>query len=110
MPNDHLKIVFWNANGLNPKLNELSAFINQNKIDIVLIGETKLNPSTKIKIRNYHLYRTDAIPRPGSAASGGTAILIHRRIVHKQIPLTTTLYSTSIEISIGNYPTRFSGV
>lgn len=110
MSNNNLKIIFWNANGVTPKLNELSALLYTIKADIVLIGETKTNPQKPIKIRNYHTYRTDAKPLQGRAASGGTALLVHRKIVHKQILLNTSIFSTSIEISINNSITRISSV
>lgn len=108
MSNNKLKIVFWNA-GLNSKINEHSAFINSNNIDIVLIGETKIRSSTKIKFRSYHMHHTDDTPQ-GSPASGGTAILVHRKIVHKQIQYNTSLFSTTIEVSINNVITQISSV
>lgn len=108
--NNPLKILSWNANGIRNKLNELQALLSKTKIDIILICETKLNPHTQLKFKNYHIYRTDNTPRPGTPAHGGTAIFVHRRIIHRHIHLATTMPSTSIEISIGHDLIQISAI
>lgn len=45
--------------------------------------------------------RTDNVMRLGSNVNGSTAIFIHRRIIHCQVILNTSLNSTPIEISLG---------
>jgi len=105
-----LKIIFWNANGIQHKINELSALLNKIKADIILIGETKLPPNKPLKLRNFHIYRSDNPLRPGRASFGGTAILVHRRIVHEHITLDTNLSSTTINISTGQHTIRVSSV
>lgn len=52
-----LKIIHWNRNGVLQKSNELQAFISKNKIDIVLISETKLKPIDRLKLTNFVTYR-----------------------------------------------------
>jgi len=59
-----LKIIFWNANGIQQKINELSALLNKIKVDIILIGETKLHPNNLLKFQNFHTYRSDNLPEP----------------------------------------------
>lgn len=81
------------------KLTNLQHYKIQKKIDIALIGETKIKPSVPLKITNYISYHTDNTTYPGRIAKGGTAILIHRRITHRQIKLNTLLNSTSIGMS-----------
>lgn len=108
--NNNLRIIHWNANGITNKSDELKILLNNEKIDIALINETRLLPSSKLTIPNYFTYRTDNSPRPGSTANGGTAILIHRRIVHRHIVLNTSLNFTTIEISLGQSPVRVSAV
>lgn len=105
-----LKILHWNANGIFQKQQELLALITKLNIDIVLLSETKIKPTLLIKFPNYHIYRTDNTPVRGSTANGGTAVLVHRRIVHRHIQLMTTLSSTTIEISCGNNLIRVSAV
>ena len=107
---NNIKILHWNSNGVSNKINELQALINQLKIDIILLGETKLKPTSKLKIPNYITHRTDLPPIRGSPAHGGTAILVHRRIVHQPIILQTELQSTSIIIKINNLEILISAV
>jgi len=76
---DELKIISWNCNGIGNKILELTAFVQKNKIDIILRGETRLNPKNKISIPNYHVYRTDRPKTPTAPSSGGTAILIRKK-------------------------------
>jgi len=81
---------------ISHKLNEIQALIIQIKIDIILLGETKLNPNTPLKFPNYITYRTDNTPFAGSPANGGIALLVHQRIVNSHIILNTIIKSTSI--------------
>jgi Reverse transcriptase (RNA-dependent DNA polymerase)/Endonuclease-reverse transcriptase len=101
--NQPLKIMFWNANGILNKTQELQALAIQLKLDIILISETKLIPRNCLKLTNYFTYRTDN-PRSvdNGNGHGGTAILIHRRIPHKQVCLKTTMSTTSVIISSGS--------
>ena len=52
-----LKILFFNANGLERQLDELSILLNDLDIDVALIGETKLMTHKHINIRNHNIYR-----------------------------------------------------
>lgn len=108
--NQNLKIIHWNANGITNKLNELHSLVNHQNIDIILLNETHLKPSLNLKIPNYHTYRTDLPPIRGSPAHGGTAILVHRRIIHKPTALRTELQSTSIIIKLNNIEILISSV
>lgn len=107
---NELKIISWNCNGIENKIPELTAFVKQNKIDIILLGETRLNPKTKISIPNYHIYRTDRPKTPTSPSSGGTAILIRKNITHQHITLPTTVESTTIQLKLKNKITQITAV
>ena len=93
-----LKILFWNSNGIRHKLNELRSLALLRKIDIILLNETRLTPTTRLHIPNYLTYRNDLPLVRGSPAHGGTAVLIQRRIVHQQVTLNTSLQSSSVLI------------
>lgn len=108
--NTNLKILHWNANGISKRINELSALASSIKLDIILIGETHLKPNLTLKIPNYFTYRNDLPSRPSSKAHGGTAILIHRNIIHQSIQTNTKLQSTSILIKINNESLLVSSV
>lgn len=60
---NNLKIIYWNAQGVSPKINKLEAFIQERKPDALLLGETFLTILT---------YKTDRSIRTG----GGTAALV----------------------------------
>jgi len=79
-------------------------------IDIVLLNETKLKPLNQLKLRNYHVYRSDNTSGLRGHACSGTAALVHRRIVHRRIIIPTTISSTTVEISMDNYQIQISAV
>jgi len=108
--NHSLNILYWNCNGITNKINELYTLAKKVNSDIILLGETKLNPTKLLKLRNYITYRSDNLPRPGYPAYGGTAILVHHKIVHRQIFLDTQLKSSSIEISVNQHTIRITSV
>ena len=66
-----LRILQWNAEGINTKINELKCFFEEYKIDIVLIQVSKLtSKSNSPVIKGYSLvrgYRKDA-QFPGGAS------------------------------------------
>lgn len=107
---NELKIISWNCNGIESKIPELTKFVKQNKIDIILLGETRLNPKNKISIPNYHAYRTDRPKTPTAPSSGGTAILIRKNIIHQHVILPTTVESTTIHLKLKNKITQISAV
>lgn len=107
---DNLKILFWNANGITKKLYELQALALKLKTDIILLNETKLLPSHKLHINNYFTYKNDLPPARGSPAHGGTAVLIHRRIVHKHVTLNTTIQSSTVLIQLDGQEVLVSAV
>ena len=53
---EFLRIMAWNANGLNNHLNELQIVLDTEKIDICLSSETHL--ATQSKSKNYKSYHT----------------------------------------------------
>lgn len=73
-----LKISYWNAQGLINKKTELTDYMEENSIDIMLVNETHLTETKIPKIRNYTLYKTD---RDG-AQGGGTAIYIKNNLYY----------------------------
>jgi len=82
-----LKIAYWNAAGVANKINELIAFIHLHNIDVMMIMETRTNPSpttatnrsTLLNINGYHCYFA---ANPAHFRSGGVATLIKTNIKH----------------------------
>tara|TARA_B110001454_G_scaffold192176_1_gene192306 strand:+ start:1042 stop:4992 length:3951 start_codon:yes stop_codon:yes gene_type:complete len=68
-----LRILQWNAEGLNPKITELKCFMQDYKIDLALIQETKLMPKSATPIiKGFATVRGD---RKGAEFPGGGLII-----------------------------------
>lgn len=76
-----LRIVAWNANGLQQHIHELELFLINEKIDICLISETHFTKQSFFKIRGYCTYHTD---HPADKARGGSAVIIKNNIKHHE--------------------------
>lgn len=105
---DELKVLSWNCNGIEQKIPELTAFVNENKIDIILLGETRISPKRKLTIPNYFTYRTDRPKTTNTPNAGGTAILIRKNISHQHIILQTKMDSTTIQVKLNNKTAQIS--
>ena len=92
-----IKIALWNANSIVAKVGELTHFLNEHKIDIIALSETKLTPNLTLTIRNYTTYRTDRTRR-----AGGVAILVKNTLAHTLLPQTAShIEHVSIKLSNG---------
>lgn len=67
-----LRIMQWNAEGVQHKKLELQNFLKANNIDICCIQETHLNSNHRFFIRGFELYRQDRQDRP----KGGVCTLV----------------------------------
>ena len=81
---DFINIISINVNSLisQDKRIYLANFLETNKPDIVLIGETKLNKTHKLNFDRYNLIRSD---RKTNMAGGGTAVLIRNDLKYTEI-------------------------
>lgn len=75
-----------------------------------LLGETKLNPKTPLKLTNYHVYQQDNSSITKKPASEDTATLVHKIITHYQANIPTSMDSTTITIKLGSNQLRVSSV
>ena len=96
--NRNIKILQLNINGIKSKLLELKQLLEEENIDIAVIQETKLHPSSKNPtIPNYSFYRQD---RPMSSSSiktkinGGGLIMY----IKNNLPYTNTATYTIPDI------------
>ena len=68
-PSGTLRILQWNADGINPKIAELQHFTETNKIDVAMIQETKLTADKRTpRLYGYTPVRAD---RPDAQFPGG---------------------------------------
>jgi hypothetical protein len=98
-----LQIAFFNANGLRGSRNELETFADDHYLDLILVGETKLQAIVADpKIGGFVLYRSDCDRGPGR----GTAIYVRNATPHYQItlPVLQNLEATAVRIETVNGP------
>jgi len=78
---------------------ELSPFLLDKHIDVMLVSESHLTNKYKFNLRGYCFYTTN---HPDGEESGGTGILIRNRINHHHYKNLATIYiqSTSIRIKL----------
>jgi hypothetical protein len=80
-----LQETFINANGLRGCRNEQETFADDRDLDLILVGETKLQAGVADhKIRGFVLYRSDRDRDPG----GGTAIYVQPHTIRSRFPLS----------------------
>lgn len=92
-----VKIAYWNASGIKNKKHELLFFLQENNIDVMLIGETWLKPKDHFQMVNYTIYRTDRT----HTTKGGTAICVRNILPHIKLTTNTTkIESTAIKIIV----------
>lgn len=81
-----IKIIAWNANGLQERKNELHYFLSflaLSNIDAVFISETHFTQHQIFHIPAYVINRTDRPARVQGLNSGsGIAIFVNHRLVH----------------------------
>ena len=87
-----LKIVLWNANGLAQHVEEVKNYIQNQKVDIMLISETHFTNKSYFKIPNYTIYDTQ---HPHGTARGRTTIIIKNGTKHHTLE---HLQATSVTI------------
>jgi exonuclease III len=74
-----LRIALWNANGLIKCKEELTIFLQDQLIDIMLISETHFTDKSHLKIPGHKFYHTNY---PDNTAHAGIAIIIKSTIEH----------------------------
>lgn len=96
-----LKISSWNANGIRNKKRTFIDYLENYKIDVALVQETFLKPSTKFSLPNYRIYRTDRL----ETEKGGTLIAVKEKIKHfHSSPPTSELKTTAVTIHLKSGP------
>ena len=75
-----MNIVFWNCQGLIPKLKELHNYLLENQIDILALNETFLEPKFKFHLPGYDIYKNDRLV----GTKSGVAILVKKGIIVNQ--------------------------
>ena len=105
------RILFWNSRGVARRRPELLQFVQQHKVDILLLNETHLSNGQTFKLPNFHTYCTNTSRATGQSPLAGTAILVNRRIIHHHVKIpTSSITNTTIHIRLGNSEMRLVAV
>jgi exonuclease III len=92
-----LKVLSFNANGIERQRYNLSEQLQDLYVDVALVSETQLKPHERFFISNYHFYRTDRY----SGRKGGTVIAVRKGIPPNHADLVS-VEATGVCIPIGN--------
>ena len=99
-----LKILNWNANGLQNHIPELEIFLNTERIDICLISESHLTRTSYALIKGFKCYH--AI-HPSGKARGGATIYVRNNIKHYEYTKIEFEYAQiiTIKVQLNSYKT-----
>ena len=92
-----LKIVTWNANGLQNHIRELQIFLLKEGIDICLISESHNTLQTYINVKGYRIYNAY---HPLGIARGGVTVLVRENIKHNEHSKIESLQMQVVTISV----------
>ena len=65
-------ILFWNCQGIRPKLKEVELYLKENIIDVIALNETFLSKKHNFRIPGYDTIRNDR----STGQKGGVSILV----------------------------------
>lgn len=106
---ESLQIVFWNANGVSNKRDEIVEFVSHLRPDLLLVQETLLKPTQTVRVPNYTTYRNDR----HQGRKGGTAVYIRSNIDHHVLatPTFAHMEATSVVVNTQRHgPLKISSV
>ena len=97
-----LKILHWNANGLQEDIDsaQIKQIMCDHNIDIMIINETKLIAKDKVKVQGFNCFRLD---RDAQNRGGGVLILVNEKYqCNKKRFKTKNIESIGIQINRNN--------
>ena len=87
-----VRILLWNANGVQKHKEERELLMSTEKIDVSLISETHFTKESYFKIPLYEIYTI----HPLNCARGGSAIIVRSSLKHhEEIQISTTEFETT---------------
>lgn len=105
------RILFWNCHGMAPKRLELFNFVQNRKVDILLLNETYLTNTRQLKLLNFYTNATNRSQVSNHQPGGETAVQIRRRYIHYQVHIqTNSIKNTKIYLQLKNKEVNLSAV
>lgn len=104
-----LKIMAWNANGLQQHQNELQVVLNIENIDVCLISESHFTRESYIHFEGYKTYHA---LHPDNTARGGSAIIIKENLSHceQHKYVEQCIQAVAVCIKTKRYPITISSI
>ncbi|KOB53653.1 putative endonuclease and reverse transcriptase-like protein, partial [Operophtera brumata] len=111
VPGGDLRVLFWNARGLQHKILLLRPLLKEQTIDVALLNETLLKPTDRPKFPGYHIYRQDDANEDGRVIRC-LVVLVKRRVLHQPLPniQLESLTALGMEISTFGHSLRLYAV
>lgn len=91
--NNEIVIIQWNSRSLNSNKHYLQNYLNSNKVDIVILSEIWLKPSSHCHFKGYNF-----ISKRRENGKGGVGILITNSLAYQEVNLTHNINNNNIEI------------
>ena len=88
----------WNIRGLKSNVHELSILLNDINSNVLCLQETKLPKNHDFSLKGYNAYHK--VYTGGEIACGGTSILVKKAILHKPIPIKTSLQAVAVRVTL----------
>lgn len=108
--NKELSILYWNANSITDKIEEVKILLGKYKIDIIIIAEAKLGKRNPPKIPYYHVINKK---RQDNPSAGGLLLYYRKNLKATEIEINTKIIETIgikinsvIIVGIYNSPTN----
>ena len=95
-PPDSLRVLQWNAGGLQARSTELLHFLSSHPVDLICIQEFNLNSSSSFRIPGFSVLRSDRthsrsgiLSSDASHASGGVVIFVRQGLSFSELSTTS---------------------
>lgn len=95
-------VATWNANGIRQRLEELSTFLEEKDVSILLMTETFLKPTVKLALRGFQVFRKDQ-----EGKGGGVAVFVRNNIPARQVDLEGEMEAVAVEVELSGSIQRF---
>ena len=95
---DRFSILQWNAQGIREKKEEVVEMIDEHKVNVIAVQETKLAEYNVFNLTNYNIIRRDGTFN--HTPHGGVALFIHSGTPYNVIDLNTPIQAVAVQVHL----------
>ena len=97
-------ILFWNCQGIRPKLKELELYLKENVIDVIALNETFLSKKHNFKIPGYDTIRNNRSTgqRRGVAFLVKNGLVVNKEYRNDDFNIITDNEAFAIKLELSN--------